>query len=63
MSRDDTRYIYQCPGCWGYGLWAIPIGGGRSKTDEGWIECECGERMIRIDLRRQEPSTFERAAP
>ena len=52
--REHPRYLYQCPGCWSYGLWAIPVGGGRSKTDEGWIECECGERMTRIDLRRSE---------
>lgn len=61
-TDHTTRYLYQCPGCWSYGLWSIPIGGGRSTTDEGWIECECGERMFRIDLRNQEPSPYAEAA-
>ena len=50
-----TRYLHQCPGCWGYGLFAKPFS---KRKGEGWIECKCGERMTRIDLRNQEPSPF-----
>lgn len=55
----DIRYLYQCPGCWGYGLFRRPVS---KRRGEGWIECECGERMSRIDLRDPEPDPFRRSA-
>lgn len=40
---------YQCPGCWS--ITTNPM-------IDGGYECECGERLFRIDLRDTEPSPF-----
>lgn len=38
------KRLYQCPGCWSYGIWPNP-------ADGEW-ECEsCGERLTCVDLR------------
>ena len=42
MSDPQLR-PYQCPGCWSYGMFRVPV--------DGWIECDCGEAMTLIDLR------------
>ena len=36
--------LYQCPGCWGWGLHKVP-------PSDGSLECECGEKLDCIDLR------------
>jgi hypothetical protein len=36
--------LYQCPGCWSWGMHKVP-------ATDGSLECECGERMACIDLR------------
>lgn len=58
--------VYQCPGCWSYGLYEDPAEG-------AYYECECGEKLSMIDLRNPDvwaalmgvpPSrTSERHAP
>jgi hypothetical protein len=44
MFLADYR-LFQCPGCWAYGLHLAP--------KDGWIECDCGERRTLIDLRER----------
>lgn len=46
---DQQRSIrlYQCPGCWGWGMNKVP-------PTYGSLECECGERMACIDLRGED---------
>lgn len=39
--------MHQCPGCWSAGFHEPP--------EDGWIECDCGEKMDVIDLRAAEP--------
>lgn len=36
--------LYQCPGCWSWGMYAVPAANGS-------LECGCGERLACIDLR------------
>lgn len=46
IPPTDRRYpqrVYQCLGCWSLGWHRDP--------EDGDIECDCGERMTRIDLR------------
>lgn len=42
------KRLYQCPGCWSWGMWPIP------KDELGSLECECGQRLTRVDLRGSE---------
>lgn len=53
MSEPQTAagMLHQCPGCWGWSS---------HPADRTW-ECECGERLSRIDLRNPEPSPFPEA--
>lgn len=42
MSGDEGLVIVkQCPGCWSSGDWPADVD----------HECECGERLVAIDLR------------
>ena len=38
---------HQCPGCFSASLAAAP--------EDGWLECECGEKLTDIDLRSAPP--------
>ena len=51
MSTTLESFLYQCPGCWSYGTFLKP--------KDGWIECDCGQRMTRVDLRNSETDYFE----
>ena len=56
MTRDRGlvdgvgKRVYQCPGCFSLTYWKP------SKDPGATFECECGERLTRIDLRDPEPS-------
>ena len=49
------KRAYQCPGCFSLTFWKIP------KDPGAAFECECGERLTRIDLRDPEPQAIPRA--
>ena len=54
MSDPVLELVHQCPGCFSVQLlWADP---------DGW-ECECGERLTRIDLRDSEDRAAALAEP
>jgi len=42
-SQWGGKRLYQCPGCWSWGIWPNPV--------DGDNECECGERLMCVDLR------------
>lgn len=44
LGRRDVARLYQCPGCWSWGLFMVP-------PDEGSLECGCGQRLDCVDLR------------
>lgn len=53
VPTEYPRMLYQCPGCWSYGIWPKIPGG---------YECDCGERLTLIDLRaRREQSLTQDA--
>lgn len=47
-----TLWLMQCPGCWSYGTFALPL--------NGWVECDCGEKMSAVDLRLADQNASKR---